>query len=680
MIRQMISRLWQYLSERPGRGQFHGGRELPAHKTLSTRYPSRPALLVPRYYLDLFGKNGDEHILQVAVGDYVLKGQLLTRPAARGDVCQHAPTSGVITAITPYPSLSGGTRPHLEITADGLDKSAAPPPPLDFSSPREEQLERIEWAGIAGLGGAGFPTVRKLRSAARVLVVNMAECEPYITCDDLQIQKCAAEILDGARLAANLVGAEAIALAIEDDKPRASAALRQALDRLNDKRLSLHTVPARYPSGNSRQLLELLFNVRIGASEHASDYGYLCHNSGTLKAVHDALRLGLPLIERFVTVSGENVISPAVLRGRIGTPVDALLQQCGGLKGASRLIVGGPMMGFSLEDHRAPLAKTTNALLAFPQISEAEEEACIRCGQCASACPMELLPQQLYWYSRSGEADRLRQYKLQDCIECGLCAAVCPSHIPLVAYYQRSKEQLRQEDEKQRLANLARQRHEARTARLERERLEREEKMRARQQKVMGSTALNREPSGQESEPLGRESEPLGQKSEPSGQKSAPQTTAPLGPPQRVAAFNPTVAHGDKSEAIAAAAARAAARRAERLAREADSNNSAGKNAAAEARRAERKANAAAGVIKEAEGASDPLAAAKAKAAQRRAARTVRNGENDAAPAPEAKADPQTAASHQTAAATENKNDPLAAAKAKAAARRAARQNKDLKP
>ncbi len=660
MIRQMISRLWQYLSERPGRGQFHGGQELPAHKALSTRYPSRPALLVPRYYLDLFGKNGDEHILQVAVGDYVLKGQLLTRPAARGDVCQHAPTSGVITAIIPYPSLSGGTRPHLEITADGLDKSAAPLPPLDFSSAREEQLERIEWAGIAGLGGAGFPAVRKLRSAARVLVVNMAECEPYITCDDLQIQECAAEILDGARLAANLVGAEAIALAIEDDKPRASATLRQELDRLNDKRLSLHTVPARYPSGNSRQLLELLFNVRIGASEHASDYGYLCHNSGTLKAVHDALRLGLPLIERFVTVSGENVISPAVLRGRIGTPVDALLQQCGGLKGASRLIVGGPMMGFSLEDRRAPLAKTTNALLAFPPISAAEEEACIRCGQCASACPMELLPQQLYWYSRSGEADRLRQYKLQDCIECGLCAAVCPSHIPLVAYYQRSKEQLRQEDEKQRLANLARQRHEARTARLERERLEREEKMRERQRKVEAAT---REPAAGETAP------------EAADKSSTPATVpppAPLGPPQRVAAFNPTVANGDNSEAIAAAAARAAARRAERLARETDSNNSAGKNAAAEARRAERKANAAAGVIKEAEGASDPLAAAKAKAAARRAARTVKNTEeavvtgNEEAP--------------PTNALKEAKDDPLAAAKAKAAARRAAHQNKDLKP
>ena len=482
MMRNLLDTLRRWLGLRPATPSFHGGAALPPHKALSAINPSREALLVPRYYLDLLGPRRREALLQVAVGDYVRRGQLLTLPADPAGVAQHAPTSGVVTGLVKYPALGieGWHTPHLEITADGRDEGEALPP-LDWqNADREILLERIAHCGISGLGGAGFPTARKLRGAATTLVVNMAECEPYLTCDDVQIREQCPAILSGAAIAARLCGAERVVFGIEDDKPAAIAELRAQLAAQNRPDWTMQVVPARYPSGNSRQLFELLFGLRIPADGHASHYGYLCHNSGTLKAVHDAVVLGEPLIERYTTISGEGVRHPAVLRARIGTPLSALLQQCGGAVGLNRAIIGGPMMGFEQADLRAALTKSANGLLLLPRQETAAEEACIRCAQCADACPMELLPQQLYWYSRADDHQKLRQYRLDDCIECGLCAAVCPSHIPLVQYYRDSKERLREETTKAELAAHARQRHEARQQRLEREARQREEKMAAR--------------------------------------------------------------------------------------------------------------------------------------------------------------------------------------------------------
>ena len=550
MIKQLLARLL------PGKTTFHGGIHItpPGHKTMSTARPSREAALCGEYAISLIQHDGIPFIAQVAVGDRVLRGQLLAAPANHRDAPVHAPTSGTIRTIEPRPDMHPSNRPvpHLILTSDGEDQSAPPLPALDIETATTDELRaRIHDCGIVGLGGAGFPTARKLGHPANTLVINAAECEPYITCDDLQIRENAAAIIRGAQITARILGADAIHFGIEDDKPEAIAALRAALDAAADPRIRISSVPVRYPSGNARQLFELLLGIRVPADAHASDYGLICHNSGTMKAVYDAVSLGLPLTERYTTISGEGIREPQVLRIRIGTAARDLIQQSGGERhehsAENRHIIGGPMMGYEIASLDTPLQKTGNSLLILPAAPAPEETPCIRCSRCADACPMELLPQQLLWYSQSNQHNRLKQYRLFDCIECGICAAVCPSGIPLVQYYRHSKGDIRAADKKAQDAEHARARHEARTARLEREAAERQAQMDARRAKLREAAATP-SPAAPPS-PITRQD------------PNPPEKYTPNRPPSGT-----TTASDDKTAAIEAAKARAAARRAERLA------------------------------------------------------------------------------------------------------------------
>ena len=462
---------------------FHGGLHVPGHKALSTAQPSREAPLADTYYLSLRQRDGHLQTPIVAVGEHILRGQPLTRENGTNSVPRHAPTSGTIIAIADHDDIhaSGQNAPAIIIQADGQDQSAPALPALDWQNlDAAPLLERIHQSGISGLGGAGFPSARKLKHPNRTLIVNAAECEPYITCDDMQIREHAAEIVIGAQIAAHIIGADTIHFGIEDDKPQAIAALKRAIADAADPRIRLTTVPTRYPSGNSRQLIELLLGIRVPADRHAAEYGLICHNSATLKAIHDAIQLGQPLTERYVTLTGEALAAPQNLRARIGTPIDHLIAQAGGASPDARLIIGGPMMGHPQTINRAGLKKTSNCLLLLPATPAPREENCIRCARCADACPMELLPQQLYWYSRNGQSQRLNQYRLFDCIECGICASVCPSAIPLVDYYRHSKAAIRAEQRQENAAAHAKARHEARETRLAREAAEREAKMAAK--------------------------------------------------------------------------------------------------------------------------------------------------------------------------------------------------------
>ena len=552
MIKKLLTRLL------PPKNHFHGGLHItpPHHKNMSTGAPSREAALSAEYAISLRQRDGSAYLAKVAPGERVLRGQLLAEPVNSQDAPVHAPTSGTIRAIEPRPEMHPANQPvpHLILASDGKDESVPPLTALDPATTDADALrERIAACGIVGLGGAGFPTARKLGHPANTLVINAAECEPYITCDDLQIRENAADIIHGAQIAAKILGAEHIHFGIEDDKPQAIAALERAAADINDPRLKISSVPTRYPSGNARQLFELLLGVRVPADQHASDYGLICHNSGTMKAVYDAVIRGEPLTERYTTISGEGVNQPQVLRIRTGAPVRDLIAQAGGEKGDNRYIIGGPMMGYQIISADTPLQKTGNSLLLLPAIAPAEESPCIRCSRCADACPMELLPQQLLWYSQSDEHKRLKQYRLYDCIECGICAAVCPSAIPLVQYYRHSKGAIRAADEKARAAEHARTRHEARTARLEREAAERQAQMDARRAKLQQNPAADKP-----------------ERYTPG--KTATVTPADFPPPPmgqgwgssaNLAAESST---DDKTATIEAAKARAAARRAERLA------------------------------------------------------------------------------------------------------------------
>ena len=574
MIKKLLARLL------PPKNHFHGGLHItpPRHKSMSTGAPSREAALSAEYAISLRQRDGSAYLAKVAPGERVLRGQLLAEPVNSQDAPVHAPTSGTIRAIEPRPEMHPANQPvpHLILASDGKDESVPPLTALDPATTDADALrERIAACGIVGLGGAGFPTARKLGHPANTLVINAAECEPYITCDDLQIRENAADIIHGAQIAAKILGAAHIHFGIEDDKPQAIAALERAAADINDPRIKISSVPTRYPSGNARQLFELLLGVRVPADKHASDYGLICHNSGTMKAVYDAVIRGEPLTERYTTISGEGVNQPQVLRIRTGAPARDLIAQAGGEKGDNRYIIGGPMMGYEIASADTPLQKTGNSLLLLPAIEPAEESPCIRCSRCADACPMELLPQQLLWYSQSDEHKRLKQYRLYDCIECGICAAVCPSAIPLVQYYRHSKGAIRAADDKARAAEHARARHEARTARLEREAAERQAQMDARRAKLQQNPAADKparytpakeaatSPSDITPPSVGQ-----GQGSPANHATASPniQPPPPVGEGRGGGSQQNSAASDDKTTAIEAAKARAAARRAERLA------------------------------------------------------------------------------------------------------------------
>ena len=684
MIKALLARLL------PAKNHFHGGLHItpPRHKSMSTGTPSREAALSAEYAISLRQRDGSAYLAKVAPGERVLRGQLLAEPVNSQDAPVHAPTSGTIRAIEPRPEMHPANLPvpHLILESDGKDEAVPPLPTLDPETTDADTLhERIAACGIVGLGGAGFPTARKLGHPANTLVINAAECEPYITCDDLQIRENAADIIRGAQIAAKILGAAHIHFGIEDDKPQAIAALERAAADINDPRLKISSVPTRYPSGNARQLFELLLGVRVPADQHASDYGLICHNSGTLKAVYDAVIRGEPLTERYTTISGEGVNQPQVLRIRTGAPARDLIAQAGGEKGDNRYIIGGPMMGYEIASADTPLQKTGNSLLLLPAIAPAEESPCIRCSRCADACPMELLPQQLLWYSQSDEHKRLKQYRLFDCIECGICAAVCPSAIPLVQYYRHSKGAIRAADEKTRAAEHARTRHEARTARLEREAAERQAQMDARRAKLQQNPAADK-PA----------------RYTPAKEAATSPATIPpppvgqgWGSPANLAAKSPT---DDKTAAIEAAKTRAAARRAERLAAQNSESEATTTTASptdqspppgGEGRGGGSQQN---GVAFEPEAPAPhqlppdndktaAIEAAKARAAARKAARLAQNSEAGTPTAPTDLPPPPVGegqgwgspANLAAESSTDDKTAAIEAAKARAAARKAAR-------
>uniref|UniRef100_UPI000A6D2902 electron transport complex subunit RsxC n=1 Tax=Rappaport israeli TaxID=1839807 RepID=UPI000A6D2902 len=463
-------------------------------KPCPPQQPSSAPPLANTYTISLRQSDGNSQIPTVKVGNQVLKNQPISQPTNPYATPNHAPTSGIITAISPHSDPHPSNQPalHIHIQADGNDHSLPPLQALDYRQHTPETLlTRIQQCGIVGLGGAGFPTARKLSHPSPTLLINAAECEPYITCDDLQIREHSHAILQGAQISAHIIGAQRILIGIEDDKPQALKALQQSAQTLNLPHLEIHSLPTKYPSGNQRQLIELLLNLRIPNHAHASDYGIICHNSATIKAIYDAIACGQPLIERYISVTGEAIAQPQVFRARLGTPIDHLLTHAGGQIHPSRLIIGGPMMGYQLNHLQAGVQKTTNCLLLLPiaQSEQNSEQPCIRCAKCADACPMELLPQQLYWYSRNQQHQRLQQYRLFDCIECGICASVCPSSIPLVQYYRHSKGAIAQAKRKDTAAEIARARHEARQARLERQAAERKARMDAKRAQLQAKTA-----------------------------------------------------------------------------------------------------------------------------------------------------------------------------------------------
>ncbi|MFM5426511.1 electron transport complex subunit RsxC [Aeromonas veronii] len=460
---------------------FHGGIHPADNKLQSSQSPVVDAGLPPRLIIPLRQHAGPAGDLLVQVGDKVKKGQPLTRYAKGRVVPVHASTSGTITEIgnhtVAHPSGLGDL--CVILTPDGEDEWGERNGKADYwNLERGELLERIQQAGVAGLGGAVFPTHSKLDGRGQlteILIVNGLECEPYITTDDRLMQQYADEIMDGIRVLKHLLKPKLTLIGVEDNKPEA---IEQLTRHATDEDVLVKTVPTKYPSGGAKQTIELLTGRQVPKGGRAVDIGIMVLNVATVFAIKRAIIDGEPLIERIVTLTGDSFKKPGNAWVRLGTPVRWLLQRFELQPEAEqRVIMGGPMMGFTLPHAMVPVVKATNCLLAPTQAelpAPGPEQPCIRCSACADACPATLLPQELYWYSRAKEYDKAEKLNLMDCIECGACAWVCPSEIPLVQYYKIAKDDIREARAEAEKAERAKLRFEAKQARFEREKAARE--------------------------------------------------------------------------------------------------------------------------------------------------------------------------------------------------------------
>jgi electron transport complex protein RnfC len=430
----------------------------------------------------------------VEIGQSVLKGEIIANAAGVVSIPMHAPTSGTVSAIEhrPIAHSSGMLAPCIEITTDGADTWIEHEGISDYEHISPAKLvEMVGNAGISGMGGAGFPSAVKLNPGRQrpidTLIVNATECEPYITADDSAIRERAAEIVEGIKiLSAILDHPHHIMIGIEDNKPEAIEALAPHVEGTG---ISVVVFPTKYPSGGEKQLIYILTGKELPSGKLPADIGMVCINIGTTYAIKRAVIDGEPLVSRVTTVTGDAVGIQRNYDTLIGTPVSHMLahneydEQAGG-----RVVMGGPMMGFTLPSAEVPIVKTTNCILApsYQEIPDDEPaQPCIRCGMCAEACPASLLPQQLFWYAQAQDHERLEAHNLFDCIECGACSYVCPSNIPLVQYYRAAKGEIRHAQDEKVKADHARERFEFHKERIEQAEREKEEKRAARREAAL---------------------------------------------------------------------------------------------------------------------------------------------------------------------------------------------------
>jgi Na+-translocating ferredoxin:NAD+ oxidoreductase subunit C len=463
----------------PARPAFPAGLALAAHKRQATGLPIVELAPPAQVVLALDQGSGSTAQPVVAVGARVAIGTLVARADDAAATAIHAPIAGIVIAIEARAAAAeGGHGVCIVIEGDGtatLDASVRPIPDLDTLDPAE-LMHRLRDAGIAGLGGAAFPTATKLAAArasgAQLLLLNGAECEPWICCDDVLMRSSAAEVVLGARILQHALGAARCVIAVEDDKPEAIAALRAALEGQDGAALSVAVVPAVYPQGAERQLVTAVTGIEVPSGDLPAQAGVLCQNVATAAAVARWARDGEPAMARIVTVTGSGVARPCNVRALLGTPLAALIDAAGGYQGKPlRLIAGGSMTGRALASDEAGLTKAMNCILVATSEDlggslDRSELPCIRCGDCAAVCPVGLLPQMLHRATLADDQQSMRQLGAHDCIDCGLCDYVCPSQIPLASRFRAARRTLRIADESARRANAAKVSYERREQRL----------------------------------------------------------------------------------------------------------------------------------------------------------------------------------------------------------------------
>jgi H+/Na+-translocating ferredoxin:NAD+ oxidoreductase subunit C len=471
---------------------FGGGIELPANKLISLEQPLAKAKLPSLLKIPLRQHIGSSATPIVSVGDKVLKGQLIAEAQGYISAPVHASTSGVVKEIAEHamPNPSGAKSECIVIETDGNETWIERNPVDDYYklSPVEVQ-QKIWQSGIVGLGGAGFPSAVKiipgLTLDIELLILNAAECEPYISCDETLIRNYAKDVVTGIEVLAHALQVDECVIAIEENKSEAIVILKEALEQYAEIDIQLKIISSLYPAGGEKQLIKSITDIEVPAEGLPVDIGVVVYNVGTAVAVKKAIIDDEPLISRIVTITGSGIKQACNLEVLLGTSINDVTDQCGGYnEDYNYLIMGGPMMGFRLHSDQVPVIKTTNCLLAVGndlQATAVQESPCIRCDECAPVCPVKLQPQQLHWHAKEFNEERLDDYSLFDCIECGCCSYVCPSHIPLVEEFRRAKSQIWNKRRQQREAMQNKSRY---LEKLARKKKQEEEKVKSRLEKI----------------------------------------------------------------------------------------------------------------------------------------------------------------------------------------------------
>ncbi len=428
---------------------FFGGIHPKYNKEMSTTVTTFHSITPKQVVIPMQQHIGAPCQPLVQVGDKVLRGQKI------GDgeglcVPVHASISGTVAAIEPRPHTSGRLVNSIVIDNDFQDATIE----LKGNSQPLEQLDAddilhaIREAGIVGMGGAAFPGNVKALSAmgnVNTLIANACECEPYITADDSLLRTEPEHVLEGMKILRQVLKPERVVLAVEDNKAEAIEKINALLK--DDPEIELAVLPTRYPQGAEKQLIQALTGREVPPGQLPVSVNCAVFNVSTYAAIYRAVRLGMPLIQRIVTISGEAIAEPQNFHVRIGTPFRDLIEVAGGLHDKTeRVISGGPMMGFAQSDLSVPVIKATNSILCLlkDRNGAAENPVCLRCGKCVSVCPMRLQPLYLYRFTNAEKVEELKRLNVLDCIECGSCAFTCPGKLPLVERFRKGKQMVRE--------------------------------------------------------------------------------------------------------------------------------------------------------------------------------------------------------------------------------------------